>query len=139
MGDQEYNSGKKYRQKGTLCGPNNAQGMEGIGELWNCLAPLLPQCGPSHVLVLIVANRVILFLYCIHKKISSGLDPIYSRFCGTLLPVSFPPMFDMGETLKECEGDIFPIRNCEKRNNILTYLTIFLGHLHLSDLQIRNI
>jgi hypothetical protein len=21
-GDQEYNSGKKYRQKGTLCGPN---------------------------------------------------------------------------------------------------------------------
>jgi hypothetical protein len=24
MGDQEYNSGKKYRQKGTLCGPNIA-------------------------------------------------------------------------------------------------------------------
>ena len=23
MGDQEYNIGKKYRQKGTLCGPNN--------------------------------------------------------------------------------------------------------------------
>jgi hypothetical protein len=23
MGDQEYNSGKKYRQKGTLCGPNS--------------------------------------------------------------------------------------------------------------------
>ena len=22
MGDHEYNSGKKYRQKGTLCGPN---------------------------------------------------------------------------------------------------------------------
>jgi hypothetical protein len=22
MGDQECNSGKKYRQKGTLCGPN---------------------------------------------------------------------------------------------------------------------
>jgi hypothetical protein len=22
VGDQEYNSGKKYRQKGTLCGPN---------------------------------------------------------------------------------------------------------------------
>jgi hypothetical protein len=22
MGNQEYNSGKKYRQKGTLCGPN---------------------------------------------------------------------------------------------------------------------
>ena len=23
VGDQEYNGGKKYRQKGTLCGPNN--------------------------------------------------------------------------------------------------------------------
>jgi hypothetical protein len=85
-----------------------AQGMEGIGELWNCLAPLLPQCGPSHVLVLIVANRVILFLYCIHKKIPSGIGPIYSRLlCGTLLPVSFPPMFDMRESFKECEGDLF--------------------------------
>jgi hypothetical protein len=25
VGDQEYNSGKKYRQKGTLCGPNNIE------------------------------------------------------------------------------------------------------------------
>jgi hypothetical protein len=89
-------------------------------------------------LVIIVTNRVILFLDCIHKKIPSGLDPIYSRLlCGTLLPVSFPPMFDMGESLKECEGDIFPVeKNCEQRNNLLAYLTIFLGHLHLSDLQI---
>jgi hypothetical protein len=27
--------------------------------------------------------------------------------CGTLLPVSFPPMFDMRERFKECEGDLF--------------------------------
>jgi hypothetical protein len=93
-----------------------AQGMEGIGELWNYLAPLLPQCGPSHVLVLIVANRVILFLYRIHKKIPSGLGPIYSRLlCGTLLPVSFPPMFDMGERFKECEGDLLPIEKMVNR------------------------
>jgi hypothetical protein len=83
--------------------------MEGIGELQNCLAPLLSQCGPSHVLVLIVANRVILFLYHIHKKIPSGLGPIYSRLLyGTFLLVSFPPMFNMGESFKECEGDLFP-------------------------------
>jgi hypothetical protein len=51
---------------------------------------------------------VILFLDHIQKKIPSGIDPIYSRIiCGDLLPVSFPPMFDMGERLKECEGDIF--------------------------------
>jgi hypothetical protein len=92
------------------------QGMEGIGELWNCLAPLLPQCGPSHVLVLIVANRVILFLYRIHKKIPSGIGPIYSRLlCGTLLPVSFPPMFDMRERFKECEGDLFFVRKIVNR------------------------
>jgi hypothetical protein len=49
-----------------------------------------------------------LFLYHIHKKIPSGFNPIYSRLLyGTLLPISFPPMFDMGESLKECEGDIF--------------------------------
>jgi hypothetical protein len=56
-----------------------AQGMEGISELWNFFSPLLLQRGPSHVLVFIVSNRVILFLYRIHKKILSGLNPIYSR------------------------------------------------------------
>jgi hypothetical protein len=51
---------------------------------------------PSHVLVLIVSNRIILFLYHIHKKVPSGLRPIYSIIlCGTLLPVSFTPIFDM--------------------------------------------
>jgi hypothetical protein len=80
------------------------------------LALLLPQCGPSHVLVLIVANRVVLFLYRIHKKIPSGLDPIYSRIlCGTLVPVSFPPMFDMGESLKDYEGDLFLVRKIMNR------------------------
>jgi hypothetical protein len=87
-----------------------AQGMEGIVELQNYLAPLLPQCGPSHILLLIVANKVILFLYCIHQKIPSGIDPIYSRLlCATLLLVSFPPMFDMGERFNDCEGDVFPV------------------------------
>jgi hypothetical protein len=53
---------------------------------------------------------VILFLYHIHKTIPGGLDPIYSRLLyENFLPVSFRPMFDMGENLKECEGDIFPV------------------------------
>jgi hypothetical protein len=57
-----------------------------------------------------------LFLDRIHKKIPSGLDPIYSIFlCGTFLLVSFPPMFDMGESLEECEGDIFPVRKILNR------------------------
>jgi fucose permease len=84
--------------------------MEGIGELWNYLAPFLSQCAPSHVLVLIVSNSVMLFLYRIHKKIPSGIVSIYYRIlCGSFLPISFPPMFDMGERLKECEGDLFPV------------------------------
>jgi hypothetical protein len=59
-------------------------------------------------LVLIVANRVILFLYRIHKKIPSGIGLVYSRLLyGNFLPVSFPPMFDMRESFKECEGDLF--------------------------------
>jgi hypothetical protein len=86
------------------------QGIEIIFELQNCLAPLFSYCGPSHVSVIIVANKVILLLDRIHKKIPSGLNPIYSRILyGTLLPVSFPPMFDMGDILKECKGDIFPV------------------------------
>jgi hypothetical protein len=78
------------------------QGMEGIGELQNFLDLLLLKCGPSHVLVLIVANRVILFLYHIHKKIPSGINPIFSRLlCGNFLPVRLPLMFDMRESFKE--------------------------------------
>jgi hypothetical protein len=85
-----------------------AQGVESICELWHCSASLLPQYGPSHVLVVIVTNKVMLFPYHTHTKIPSGLEPIYSRIlCGTFLLVSFPPMFDMGEILKQCEGDIF--------------------------------
>jgi hypothetical protein len=87
-----------------------AQGMESICEHWHCLDLLLSQCGPSHVLVFIAINRIVLFFDHIHKKIPSGLDPIYSIFLrGNLLPVSFPPMFDMGESLEECEGDLFPV------------------------------
>jgi hypothetical protein len=93
-----------------------AQGMEGVGELCNYMDPLFPQCGPSHVLVLIVANRVILFLYHIHKKIPSGIDPIYYRLLyENFIPVSFPTMFDMGESLKESEDDLFSFENIVNR------------------------
>jgi hypothetical protein len=45
---------------------------------------------------------VILFLDCIHKKIPSGLGPIYSIILyGNFLPISFSPMFEAGESLKE--------------------------------------
>jgi hypothetical protein len=87
-----------------------AQGMESICELRHCLALLLSQCGSSHVLVFIVINKIVLLFDRIHTKIPSGLGPIYSRFLyGTLFPVSFSPMFDMGESLEKCNDDLFPI------------------------------
>jgi hypothetical protein len=68
------------------------------------------QCGPSHVLVIIVSHRVIFLLDHIDKNIRSGLDPKYSRILfGFFLPVSFLPMFDMGESLKERKGDLFSV------------------------------
>jgi hypothetical protein len=67
-------------------------------------------------LVIIVTNRVILFLDHIHKKIPRGLGPIYSKLlCKIFLPVCFPPMFDMEESLKECEGDIFLLEKIVNR------------------------
>jgi hypothetical protein len=61
-------------------------------------------------MVFIVIDKIVLFFHCIHKKIPSGLDPIYSRFlCGIFSSVSFPLMFDMVESLEECEGDVFPV------------------------------
>jgi hypothetical protein len=67
-----------------------------------------PPHEPSHVLIVIVSHRVIFLLECIHTKIPSGIGSKYSRlFCGIFILVSFPPMFDMGEILKERKGDLF--------------------------------
>jgi fucose permease len=61
-------------------------------------------------MVFIVINMVVLFLDHIYKKIPSGISPIYYIFlCGTFFSVIFPPMFDMGESLEKCEGDILPL------------------------------
>jgi hypothetical protein len=76
----------------------------------------LTQLGPSHVLFFIVSKTVILFLDHINKNISSGINPIYSiLLCDNILLIGFPPMFNMGESLQEYEGDLFPIRKIVNR------------------------
>jgi hypothetical protein len=51
-----------------------------------------------------------LFLDGIHKKISSGFNLKHSRILyGIFLTVSFQPIFDMGDNLEECKGDLFSI------------------------------
>ena len=88
-----------------------AKGMEDICELQHYLVPLLMQRGSSHVLVIKFSHRVILLLDDIHKKIPSGLGPKYSRLlCVFFLLVSFPPMSNMGESLKVRKGDLFVVR-----------------------------
>jgi hypothetical protein len=68
------------------------------------------QCGPSHVLIIIVSHREIFLLEQIHKEIPSGLGHKYSRLlCGFFILVIFPPMLDMWESLKECKGDLFSV------------------------------
>jgi hypothetical protein len=82
--------------------------------------------GPSHVLVFIAANMVILFLDDIYEIFPSGFDLEHSILLyGNFLTISFPPIFDMGETLKECEGDIFPVRKIVHRE--ITFYNHFLG------------
>jgi hypothetical protein len=63
---------------------------------------------------------VIFFLNDIHKRVPSGFNPKHSRFLyGIFLTVIIPPMFDIGDNLKECKGDLFPYqRNCGQRNNL---------------------
>jgi len=59
--------------------------------------------------------------------------------CGGFLIVSLPPIFDMGDMLKEGENDLFSIgKIIDRKNNLLEDLPISSKHLHLSDLQIQE-
>ena len=110
---EPHNSSKLIRSFNTQLG---AQGSKNICEIQHYFPPLFPHCGPSHVWVIIVTNMVILFLDRVHKKIQSGLDPIYSIILyENLLPVSLWSMVDMGESLKKWKFDIFPIRKIVNR------------------------
>ena len=52
----------------------------------------------------------------------------YSRLLhGTFLPISFQPMFDVRESFKECEGDLFFVRKIV--NKEITFLLHPFRHL----------
>jgi hypothetical protein len=51
-----------------------AQGMEDICELWHCLSPLLSQCGPFCIHVVITSDRVLLFLNNIREGLPGEWD-----------------------------------------------------------------
>jgi hypothetical protein len=59
---------------GTFDTQLGVQGMEYIGELWDCLVSFLPQYVPSCIQVIITSNRVVLFLNIIPKGIPSGYN-----------------------------------------------------------------
>ena len=49
------------------------------------------------------------------------------------IPITIPPIFDMGIELKECEGDLFVVRKKEQSNNPLKDSIVYLNHMHLSS------
>jgi hypothetical protein len=55
----------------------SAQGMEDICEIFYCLVPFPSQCGPSRIPIIVVSNRVVLFLNNIPERIPSGGDYKY--------------------------------------------------------------
>jgi hypothetical protein len=83
------------------------QCMEYICELWHYLVPFLSQCGPSHVMVIVASNRVVLFLNTIPEIIPSWVTANIGFLSGLFLTKSLPPILDMGDGLKDCKGNIF--------------------------------
>jgi hypothetical protein len=65
---------------------------------------------PSRVLVTIVSNNVELLLEGINKGHPSEPYPECHRLMFVMsFPVTFPPIFDIGEGFKESKGDIFKV------------------------------
>jgi hypothetical protein len=89
----------------------SAQGMEGISEISELLGPsLVIVCSISCIGLHSFQHGNTFPLLHPQKNPKWARPHIFHRLlCGTFLPVSFPPMFNMGERFKECEGDIFPI------------------------------
>jgi hypothetical protein len=82
--------------------------MENVGVLWHPLISLLMQSRPSHVLIIILSNKVEFLLEGIKKGHPSG--SFYECYiCVWYLPVTFPSIFDMGNGFKERKGDLFNV------------------------------
>ena len=85
--------------------------MEHIRQLMHILIPLLPQCGPLYVLVLIAPHGIVLFLDGVSERITSGYDQEQRGLCLILfLTVAFPPVLDKGGSFEECKNNLLPIR-----------------------------
>jgi hypothetical protein len=70
------------------------------------------QSFPSHVLGIVVSNRVVLLLEGIDKSCPSGLWPKNCRLISDIfLTVSFPSISNTGKGFEEREGDFFTVGN----------------------------
>jgi hypothetical protein len=85
--------------------------MKDVSVLQHRLVSFLMQSCPSHVLVIIVFDKVELLLEGTYKGLPSGFSPKWCRFIyGVPLPITFPPRSDMGKGFKESKGDLFALR-----------------------------
>jgi hypothetical protein len=88
------------------------------GTIWSLS---LMQSHPSHVLVIIVSNRVEFLLEGINKGHPSGSCPKCHRLIFIMsLPVTFPPIFDMGKGFKERVKVIFLVSENFFFNRVIT-------------------
>lgn len=64
----------------------------------------------SCVLLIVASNKVVLLSEGIKKICPSGFSSKHFELLyDMLLTLSLPPIFDTGNNLKECKGDIFSI------------------------------
>ena len=90
--------------------------MEQIHQFVHILIPLVPQCGPLDVFVLIAPHGVIFSLDAILEWIPSGCAREQRGFPFILLlTVGFPRIFDMGGGIEECKNNIFLVREIMDR------------------------
>jgi hypothetical protein len=76
--------------------------MKNVSVLQQCLVSFMTYIHPSHVLVLIVFDKVSLLLKGINKGHPSGFSPEWHKFIrGVPLLVTFPPRYDMGKRFME--------------------------------------
>jgi hypothetical protein len=93
VGDQEYNSGKKYRQKGALCGPNT-QAVTLGGTVCQRSEPLhFLQSSPCCCFCLLrqlITDLISFYWQPEDGKVKPVPYPIFSTMSNTLDIVGYP-------------------------------------------------
>ena len=107
------------------------------------LIPLLPQCGPLYVPVLIAPIWVTMFLDGISEIFPSGCSWKYRGFpLIPLLIVGFPLVLDVGGDFEEWKSKIFPIgkiMNHKYPSKIFNHLSMTYASIYPSNMGMSKL